>query len=328
MGTKVHGLYPWDELTRVSKLQGPRYAAFAFIGAEAPDMLALEEGDVLVCNASEGAIRNGATNPHALKEFLDRGVQMYSCGSLHAKILAVRNSAAVGSANASFNSQSSLESVVVSNEPAFIKDVRGLVENAKRESAPIGQEYLDMAVEWVPNKPHSVPQIAGVTSPPPLEDVYFPELGCRYWLAVERQEQYSREEEAAEQSLRHLNRGSSLETKFVLDPFVVDGEVQAKRGDVFILVHEGEKRSLELVWEPAKVVGSRQVNGQTPSTMYLLRYNRGHATKAISNIEYALDEIQELTAIDLRNRTPGAAPVELSDSQGADVVAALWGEQI
>ena len=101
MGTKVHGLHPCAELTRVSKLQGPRYAALAFIGADAPDMLALEDGDVLVCNASEGAIRNGVTNPQALREFSDRGVQLYSCASLHAKILAVRNSAAVGSANAS-----------------------------------------------------------------------------------------------------------------------------------------------------------------------------------------------------------------------------------
>lgn len=183
----MHGLHPWAELTRVSRLKGPRYAAIAFIGADARDMLGLEDGDVLVCNVGKGAVENGATNPFALKEFVDRGVRAYNCESLHAKVLAVKNCAAVGSANASRSSSLSLEAVVVSNERAFISEVRGLVERAIEAGTEVGEEYLESAVGWIRDKQDGTPRIAGVTAPPPREDVFIPEPGHRYWMAVERQ---------------------------------------------------------------------------------------------------------------------------------------------
>lgn len=327
MGTKVHGLHPWDELTRVSKLQGPRYAAFAFIGADAPEMLALEEGDVLVCNASEGAIRNGATNPLALKEFLDRRVQLYSCGSLHAKILAVRNSAAVGSANASRSSSLSLEAVVVSNEREFISDARRMVKKATEAGTEINEDYLTTAANWIPKKNSGLPQIVGVTTPPAREDVFIPEPGGRYWLAVEWHEEYSDEEDAVARSIRSSKEARQFKTKFKLDTYLVGSDSRAEPGDVFILVHMNDEGQLAQVWEPAKVVGSRQIPGKSPSTMYLLRYNQGHEGNVVEEIDFAVGEIQTLTGKDLWQWNDDK-PVELSDAQGADVIAALWGERM
>lgn len=327
MGTKMHGLHPWDELTRVSKLQGPRYAAFAFIGADAPDMLALEEGDVLVCNASEGAIRNGATNPLALKKFLDRGVQLYSCGTLHAKILAVRNSAAVGSANASRSSNLSLEAVVVSNEREFISDARRLVKEAIEAGTEIDEEYLTTSAMWVPDDHHRLPELVGVTTPPVGEDVFIPEPGGRYWLAVEWQEEYSDEEDAVARSIRRSKEARELKTRFKLDTYLVGSDARAEPGDVFILVHMDDEGQLVQVWEPAKVVGSRQIPGKSPSTMYLLRYNQGHEGNVVEDIDFAVGEIQTLTGKDLWQRDDDKA-VELSDAQGAEVIAALWGDRM
>ena len=327
MGTKVHGLHPWDELTRVSKLQGPRYAAFAFIGSDAPDMLALEEGDVLVCNASEGAIRNGVTNPQALREFSDRGVQLYSCASLHAKILAVRNSAAVGSANASRSSRLSLESVVVSNEREFISDARTLVKEAIEAGTEIDEEYLTTAATWIPDDHYRPPEIVGVTTPPAREDVFFPDPGGRYWLAVEWQEEYSDEEDAVARSIRRSKEARELKTRFKLDTYLVGSDARAEPGDVFVLVHMDDEGQLVQVWEPAKVVGSRQIPGKSLSTMYLLRYNQEHEENAVSDIDFALGEIQALIGKDLRKWDHDKA-VELSDDQGTELIAALWGERI
>lgn len=325
MSTKVHGLHPWGELTRVSKLKGPRYAAIAFIGADAPDMLGLEKDDVLVCNASQGAVESGATNPYALKEFADRGVQVYNCESLHAKVLAVKNCAAVGSANVSRNSSLSLEAVVVSNERAFISEVRVLVESAIAAGTRIGEEYLDSAVGWIRDRHDGAPRIVGVTTPPPREDVFVPEPGRRYWMAVERQEEYSDEEDAVARSIRRSPEARPFKTKFKLDTYLVDGDTQAGPGDVFILLHEDDEGRLELVWEPAKVVGSRRIPGKRAGTMYLLRYNQGHENNAASDIDYVVDEIQELTAIDLRKRKPGAKAIELRDEQAAALIAEFWG---
>lgn len=327
MGTKMHGLHPWDELTRVSKLQGPRYAAFAFIGADAPDMLALEEGDVLVCNASEGAIRNGVTNPLALREFADRGVQLFSCASLHAKILAVRNSAAVGSANASRSSSLSLEAVVVSNDRAFISDARSLVREAIEAGTEINDEYLTTAATWMPDDHYRPPEIVGVTTPPAREDVFFPEPGGRYWLAVEWQEEYSAEEDSVARSIRSSKEARPFKTRFELDTYLVGSDARAEAGDVFVLVNMNDEGQLVRVWEPAKVVASRQVPGKNSSTMYLLRYNRRHEENAVSDIDFALGEIQAQTGKDLRQWDHDEA-VELSDAQGTELIAALWEERI
>jgi hypothetical protein len=326
MGTKVHGLHPWDELTRVSKLQGPRYAAFAFIGSDAPDMLALEEGDVLVCNASEGAIRNGVTNPQALREFSDRGVQLYSCASLHAKILAVRNSAAVGSANASRSSSLSLESVVVSNEREFISDARTLVKEAIEAGTEIDEEYLTTAATWAPDDQHRPPEIVGVTTPPAREDVFFPDPGGRYWLALAWLEEYTDKADAVAQSMRGSKEARQFKTRFTLDTYQVESAARAKAGDVFVLVHKDDEGELVQVWEPAKVVGSQRIPGTTSNTMYLLRYNRRHEENVVSDMEFALREIQTLTGNDPRQWDHDSKAVELSDAQGAELIAALWGE--
>ncbi|WP_127363879.1 hypothetical protein [Brevibacterium linens] len=81
------------------------------------------------------------------------------------------------------------------------------------------------------------------------------------------------------------------------------------------------------VWEPAKVVGSRQIPGKSLSTMYLLRYNQEHEENAVSDIDFALGEIQALIGKDLRKWDHDKA-VELSDGQGTELIAALWGERI
>lgn len=126
-------------------------------------------------------------------------------------------------------------------------------------------------------------------------------------------------------SIRHSREALPFKTKFTLDTFLVDGDALADPGDVFILLHENDEGRLELVWEPAKVVSSRRIPGETASTMYLLRYNQAHAKNAVSDIDHAVNKIQALTAIDLHMREPGAKAVELSDEQATELIAEFWG---
>ena len=78
---------------------GPgRVAAIAYLGMGAPSLLGdWGKGDLIVCDASDKALKSGSTHPHALKEFLRRGVDVRSCGSLHAKVIASPRAAVVGS---------------------------------------------------------------------------------------------------------------------------------------------------------------------------------------------------------------------------------------
>lgn len=325
MATKVHGLHPWDKISRVSKLQGPRYAAIAFIGVDAPDMLALQEGDVLVCNAGQIAVEAGATNPHALREFVDRGVAVFNCESLHAKLLAVKNSAAVGSANASRNSRLSLEAVVVSNERAFISEVRKLVKESIKYGSEVSEEYLETAIGWLPEKFRSAPVVVGVTAPPSREDVFIPEPGGTFWLDVERKESYTENEDKVANSMKRWTRAKQFETKYEVDTYLVAGKTQAVPGDVFILLHENDEGQLELVWEPAKIIGARPVTEEDSSTMYLLRYNRGFQENSMDDIDYAMDQIRQVAGVDIGRRKSGAKAIQLSEQQGENLIAKFWG---
>src|SRR5690349_3768300 len=101
MATIVHADKPWAAITAECAKQGPRAAAIAYVGSAAPQMLPLAAGDTLVANAGTAALLSHATDPAALRAFINRGVAVYSIANLHSKVIATRRSAVVGSANAS-----------------------------------------------------------------------------------------------------------------------------------------------------------------------------------------------------------------------------------
>ena len=47
------------------------FAAIAYIGIDAPKIMPLRRGDVLVCNSSDEAIKQGSTSAKALNVFLN-----------------------------------------------------------------------------------------------------------------------------------------------------------------------------------------------------------------------------------------------------------------
>jgi hypothetical protein len=66
MGTTFHGPSPWPHITRAIRVRGPRHAAIAYLGEDAPALLPLRAGDLLVVNASRAAVRAHVTSPIAL----------------------------------------------------------------------------------------------------------------------------------------------------------------------------------------------------------------------------------------------------------------------
>jgi hypothetical protein len=68
----------------------------------------LRRGDSLVCDASPTAIKRRLTSTKALREYDRRGVSVYSLPGLHAKVIASKGFAWVGSTNASENSRDNL----------------------------------------------------------------------------------------------------------------------------------------------------------------------------------------------------------------------------
>jgi hypothetical protein len=102
--------------------------AIAFVGVEAPSILPLRKGDVLVCNASLSAIKQGSTSALALERFQKKGVVIYSQPRLHGKVVVLSNRAFVGSANASKHSERDLyEATLETTNEKMVASARSFV---------------------------------------------------------------------------------------------------------------------------------------------------------------------------------------------------------
>src|SRR5579864_6576317 len=81
----------WAEIqNRVSKGKRIR-AAIAYFGGRSATLLPLKRGDKLVVDMSIGAVRQGVTNPSEIRKLRNRGVEIFSRGTLHAKFLLIGN---------------------------------------------------------------------------------------------------------------------------------------------------------------------------------------------------------------------------------------------
>lgn len=144
MPTTFTGGAVWDAVTAACRTRGPRVAAIAYLGPDAPRLLPLKKGDLLYCNASDQALLTRATSPDALAAYLDRGVTVRSCPTLHAKVLVTATHAVVGSANASANSTRLTEAVIVTTDRSVRNAAARFARNPGRWET-VDKRFLQMA---------------------------------------------------------------------------------------------------------------------------------------------------------------------------------------
>lgn len=79
-------------------------------------------------NASREAVASHSTSPAAIRELLERGVEVYSLAQLHAKVITTADYAVIGSANASANSEMSDEAVVITDQKSVVREARSFID--------------------------------------------------------------------------------------------------------------------------------------------------------------------------------------------------------
>jgi hypothetical protein len=84
----------WEQLAKASKRSHRRYAAVAYLTTE--KFVRFVEGDLVVVDASDEAIKSQKTSRALLKKLLRRGVRVHHLPKLHAKLIAFETSAFVG----------------------------------------------------------------------------------------------------------------------------------------------------------------------------------------------------------------------------------------
>jgi hypothetical protein len=120
----------WKIVTARAKKAKHRQAAIAYV---TEDYLNLGSGDVLIVDASEATIRSGGTDAKLLSELHQRGVLLYDCPDLHAKVMLLDDVAVVGSANMSQSSGSLVEAAIITDQSSIVSGVASFIEQLKKK---------------------------------------------------------------------------------------------------------------------------------------------------------------------------------------------------
>lgn len=167
--------------------------------------LSFKDGDILVCDVSEQAIKSGETSAKTLKVFFEAGATLYSCPKLHAKILTCGNLTIIGSANLSANAERYLtEASLLTNRLQVRSQARVFIDRVISNSEPIDQKRL----EYICSIPVIVrPPSTNIHKENPIE-----EIGNRVWIVSTHllsPERYRHEEEFVEKGVEEARSKAS-----------------------------------------------------------------------------------------------------------------------
>ncbi|MEU8079263.1 hypothetical protein AB0B31_27930 [Catellatospora citrea] len=103
------------------------FAAIAYVGAAAADLLQLEPGDSIIVDGSDRVVSAGGVDPKVISAWLNRDIDVRSLPGLHAKVMLIESEPAVGivgSANASANSRSLFEAAIVTTDAGLCDQLK------------------------------------------------------------------------------------------------------------------------------------------------------------------------------------------------------------
>lgn len=140
-----------------SKKSHQIFAAIAYVGSDAAKIMPLRRGDILVCNASDAAIKQGSTSATALKSFFNRGVRIFNEPRLHGKVVVFPKRAFIGSANVSSRSRDVLlEAVIETSDPGIIVSSQRFVERHALAISRFNRDDIKR-IQKIPVKKMSLP---------------------------------------------------------------------------------------------------------------------------------------------------------------------------
>ena len=145
----------WQEINaRVSNGKTVK-AAVAYLGQKGSQLLPLKKGDTLVIDMSLGTVRAGVTDPREVRKLINKGVKVFSRGSLHAKFIIIDKTLIASSANISNNSNKKLDEVgIITTDSAAIKRAIDFFEKLCTE--PVREQYLKACIKAYNPKPFNV----------------------------------------------------------------------------------------------------------------------------------------------------------------------------
>jgi hypothetical protein len=122
----------WKTVRAQAQKARCRKAAIAYV---TEDLIRFRKGDLLVMDASPKAIRCGETDARLLRTLDRRGVCLYHCAGLHAKVLLLDDVAVISSGNLSKSSANGLvEAGMITDQGSTVAGVASFIEQVLAQS--------------------------------------------------------------------------------------------------------------------------------------------------------------------------------------------------
>lgn len=146
----------WDYIKKLLKVDptARKLAAIAYYSDG--EILKFSAGDIVVIDASDGAISYGQTRKEAVHCLVD-SAEVYSSRYLHAKVLVIGKHLITGSMNASQSSQYDLaEAALITDNPSAVSDAIDWITGLAKKSKRVDEAFLKrMARIEVKQRPRS-----------------------------------------------------------------------------------------------------------------------------------------------------------------------------
>lgn len=238
----------WPSITKAARSKpGRAFVAVPYFGKLGARLLPISFGSRLVVNASADAVKAGQTSPAALLTLHRRGVSIFSCPRLHAKVYVFGSVAIVGSANASGHSADGLvEAVVRSSDRPTVTAAREFVREMSRPLVPLGEEQLQ-ALEKIYREPKLM--IWRGATQRPSKGTRSP----RVWIVHVREDELPVGAGAAVERESSAAKRVRTNRRHEVDCFWFPRDVAYRRGDTVVeVVHAADGRTW--VCRPSTVI--------------------------------------------------------------------------
>lgn len=301
---------------KAGKLIAKKQKNFFCIAYVTTATLELNQGDILICDASKFSIKFGETSAKTLDYYFKRGVKIYSRQNVHAKLLLTKNFLLIGSANLSKSSAETLiESAVVTNSGILLSQAKAFLHNLKEESLLLGRKEIDALLEIKVVKRPFRPAIKSKTR--------FKQFGNRYWfisLFEINDKAYDKIRDRVEKTSNLISQEGDIDQEdigFIKWSTKTDFSRFAKEGDEIIVKLNNESKTRSYVFPPSTILKKEIVDNFT----YFYHDDRNSEENKIPWTKF-----QELTSkIDLKSAI-GKRTKIISDDD-ISKIRALWVNQ-
>lgn len=201
----------WKQVAPYARSCQRRVAAIAYVSTDTH--IRFKKGDILVCDASDTAIKSGETSASVLSKWYKAGVQIYTRPGLHSKVLVMGTKALVGSANLSQSSANQLrEASLLTSRPVVVSQAKAFVHLAKSEATKVDDQFLGhiRAIKVTKRRVHGQPRRKNQKK-----------FGSRLWIVrvyeIES-DHYAKEEKYVAQAadkLRELTGNETIEPAWI-----------------------------------------------------------------------------------------------------------------